>query len=113
MTRTDRVSEFRGFLDRVTPEGLHEHLHEHLGQDVQIARVTGHQGAEEREANIAEIEAERARVLVAADCLCERLDLRDRLTAAVRLANLRRFSACGTRGGSGFTEGRSRGGSRW
>jgi len=51
--------------------------------DLQIVCITGRQADEERRARIAEIEADRPRVLVATDCLSEGINLQEKLTAAV------------------------------
>ncbi|NGO39040.1 DEAD/DEAH box helicase [Limisphaera ngatamarikiensis] len=64
-----------------TAEYVAQHLHQRLGEDVQVVCVTGRMGDEEREARIAEIEADRPRVLVATDCLSEGVNLQEKFTA--------------------------------
>jgi superfamily II DNA or RNA helicase len=49
----------------------------------QVVCITGRQADEERRARIAEIDAERPRVLVATDCLSEGINLQEKFTAAV------------------------------
>jgi superfamily II DNA or RNA helicase len=67
-----------------TAEYVARHLRARCGQDVQIACVTGRTGDdEEREATIAEIAADRPRVLVATDCLSEGVNLQEKFTAVV------------------------------
>ncbi len=51
--------------------------------NLQIVCITGRQADEERRARIAEIEADRPRVLVATDCLSEGINLQEKFTAAV------------------------------
>ncbi|GIW70810.1 MAG: hypothetical protein KatS3mg102_0352 [Planctomycetota bacterium] len=50
---------------------------------MQVACVTGRMGDDEREAKIAEIDADRPRVLVATDCLSEGVNLQEKFTAVV------------------------------
>ncbi|GAB4494693.1 MAG: helicase-related protein [Anaerolineales bacterium] len=49
----------------------------------QIVCITGRQGDDERRARIAEIDADRPRVLVATDCLSEGINLQEKFTAAI------------------------------
>jgi superfamily II DNA or RNA helicase len=65
-----------------TAEYVAQHLRERLSQDVQVTCVTGRMGDEEREAKIAEIEAD-CRVLVATDCLSEGVNLQEKFTAVL------------------------------
>lgn len=66
-----------------TAEYVAEHFRQRLGPDVQVLCVTGRMGDDEREAKIAEIEADRPRVLVATDCLSEGVNLQEKFTAVV------------------------------
>jgi superfamily II DNA or RNA helicase len=66
-----------------TAEYVAQRLRERLSQDVQVVCVTGRMGDEEREAKIAEIEADRPRVLVATDCLSEGVNLQEKFTAVL------------------------------
>jgi hypothetical protein len=66
-----------------TAEYVAQHLRKRLSQDVQVACVTSRMGDEEREAKIAEIEADRPRVLVATDCLSEGINLQEKFTAVL------------------------------
>jgi superfamily II DNA or RNA helicase len=66
-----------------TAEYVAQHLRERFGEDVQVVCVTGRMGDEEREGKIAEIEADRPRVLVATDCLSEGVNLQEKFTAVV------------------------------
>ena len=69
-----------------TAEYVAEGLRSALGlalPDLQIICITGRQADEERRARIAEIEADRPRVLVATDCLSEGINLQEKFTAAV------------------------------
>ncbi len=49
----------------------------------QVVRITGRQADEERRARIAEISADRPRVLVATDCLSEGINLQEKFNAAI------------------------------
>ncbi|MCS6828449.1 MAG: DEAD/DEAH box helicase [Caldilinea sp.] len=51
--------------------------------DAQVACISGRQADEERRARIAEIAADRPRVLVATDCLSEGVNLQEKFTAAI------------------------------
>jgi hypothetical protein len=66
-----------------TAEYLAEHLRARLGDRVQVVCVTGHLGDDEREAKIAEIDADRPRVLVATDCLSEGVNLQEKFSAVL------------------------------
>jgi len=66
-----------------TAEYLAEHLRTALPADAQVVCVTGRLGDDERQAKIAEIDADRPRVLVATDCLSEGVNLQEKFTAVV------------------------------
>ncbi|GIV04336.1 MAG: helicase [Fimbriimonadales bacterium] len=66
-----------------TADYVAEHLRKTLGPQTQVVCVTGRLGDDEREAKIAEIDAERPRVLVATDCLSEGVNLQEKFTAVV------------------------------
>ncbi|GIV04155.1 MAG: hypothetical protein KatS3mg015_2985 [Fimbriimonadales bacterium] len=87
-----------------TAEYVAEHLRHRLRQEVQVACVTGRMGDDECKAKIAEIDADRPRVLVATDCLSEGVNLQEKFTALVHLVYLglpermRRLRCSGRRG---------------
>ncbi|KXB97443.1 MAG: helicase [Chlorobi bacterium NICIL-2] len=66
-----------------TAEYLAEHLQQTLPAETQVVCVTGRLGDDERQAKIAEIDAERPRVLVATDCLSEGVNLQEKFTAVI------------------------------
>jgi len=71
-----------------TAEYVGEHLRravngERRAEDVQVVVITGRMGDDERQAKIAEIDADRPRVLVATDCLSEGVNLQEKFTAVV------------------------------
>jgi superfamily II DNA or RNA helicase len=66
-----------------TAEYLAHHMRQSLETAVQVVCVTGRMGDDEREAKIAEIEADRPRVLVATDCLSEGVNLQELFTAVI------------------------------
>ncbi len=69
-----------------TAEYIAEALRQRLAEKhptTQVICITGRQGDEERRARIAEIDADRPRVLVATDCLSEGINLQEKFTAAI------------------------------
>src|SRR5574337_295291 len=66
-----------------TAEYVADGLRRALSQDVQVVAITGQQGDDERSAKIAEIAADRPRVLVATDCLSEGIDLHKQFTSVL------------------------------
>lgn len=66
-----------------TAEYVAENLQQRLGSDVQIVCVTGRMSDDERQAKIAEVNADKPRVLVATDCLSEGVNLQEKFTAVV------------------------------
>ena len=71
-----------------TAEYVGEHFRravngERRAEDVQVVVITGRMGDDERQAKIAEIDADRPRVLVATDCLSEGVNLQEKFTAVV------------------------------
>lgn len=66
-----------------TAEYVAEHLRHSLPVETQVVCVTGRLGEDERRAKIAEIDAERPRVLVATDCLSEGINLQEKFTAVI------------------------------
>jgi superfamily II DNA or RNA helicase len=72
---------FCRFID--TAEYLAEHLSSAIGKKAKVISVTGRLVAEERERQIAELEDESARVLVATDCLSEGINLQSLFDSVV------------------------------
>jgi len=66
-----------------TAEYVAEGFRKELPANVQVVCVTGRLSDEERRLKIAEIAADRPRVLVATDCLSEGINLQDRFTAVL------------------------------
>ena len=66
-----------------TAEYVKEHLKQALGPNVQVVCITGRVPDDERQIKIAEIDADRPRVLVATDCLSEGINLQEKFNAAV------------------------------
>jgi superfamily II DNA or RNA helicase len=66
-----------------TAEYVKEHLKQALGPNVQVVCITGRVPYDERQIKIAEIDADRPRVLVATDCLSEGINLQEKFNAAV------------------------------
>jgi len=66
-----------------TAEYVADQVQRDLPDGVQVACVTGRMGDEERQARIAELDADRPRVLVATDCLSEGVNLQSLFTAVV------------------------------
>ncbi len=66
-----------------TAEYLADHMRRALETTAQVVCVTGRMGDDEREAKIADLDADRPRVLVATDCLSEGVNLQERFTAVI------------------------------
>jgi superfamily II DNA or RNA helicase len=66
-----------------TADYLADHLRQALETAAQVVCVTGRMGDDERQARIADLDAERPRVLVATDCLSEGVNLQELFTAVI------------------------------